>query len=278
MCLSFVRLLGRRFYVLNESKKYTVGRHARCDLFIADDASISPKHAIIYRSSSGVRVEDVGSKYGIYVNDGIKKNKPIEEKTLVDLQVGHIVRFGRLQNTFRLENMNVKVCTSTLLQDHVRNLQRGLKVIDGVLTERLTEEACGRSNKPSARKLSSLSSDQFMSPPPAPKQQPQASTSKQPPKLKHAEQANPPKSVGNETMEQGETGGSLKKPKKNDNDSGENISSSAPIANVLLRNKMVHILTKTFLIDTTVNHDKKVFLSELERYFPNTFTHLHIVL
>lgn len=133
-------LLGRRFYLLADSKKYTVGRHAQSDLSIIDDTSVSRSHAIIYRSSSGVRVEDLESRYGVFVNDGIEKNKPIGKKTPFDLQVGYIVRFGRLENTYRLENIEVKVCTSTLPPDGTEKLRKQLKVIDGVLLNNWSTE------------------------------------------------------------------------------------------------------------------------------------------
>lgn len=131
--MSFTCFVGRRFHLLTDSKKYTVGRQAQCDLPIADDTSVSREHATIYRSSSGVRVEDTASKYGVYVNDDIEKGKPIEKKTPVDLKVGNIVRFGRLENTFRLENIEVKVCTSTLAPDDIEKLRKQLKLIGGEL-------------------------------------------------------------------------------------------------------------------------------------------------
>lgn len=132
--------LGRRFYLLTDTKKYTVGRTPQADLSLTDDTSVSREHANIYRSSSGVRVEDLGSKYGVYVNKGIDINERIENRVPVDLQVGHIVRFGRMENTFRLENIEVKVCTSTLLQDGIGKLMKKLKVIDGVLLNNWSTE------------------------------------------------------------------------------------------------------------------------------------------
>lgn len=120
-------------YLLADSKKYTVGRALQNDLSLKDDTSVSREHAIIYRSSSGVRVEDLNSKYGVYVNSDIDKNKEIPKKTAVELKIGNIVRFGRMGNTFRLENIEIKVCTSTLSQDETEKLIKQLKVIDGVL-------------------------------------------------------------------------------------------------------------------------------------------------
>lgn len=102
---------------------------------------MSREHAVIYRSSSsGIRVEDLGSKYGVYVDKDIDKNRRIDKKTPVDLHVGNIVRFGRLENTFRLENIEIKVCASTLLQDGIEKLKKQLKVIDGVLMSNWSTE------------------------------------------------------------------------------------------------------------------------------------------
>lgn len=117
--------------MLTSTKKYTVGRSPQSDLIIADDTSVSREHAVIHRSSSGVRVEDLGSKYGVYVNKDIDKNKPIPAKTLVELQAGHIVRFGRMENIFRLENIEIKICTSTISPDGLEKLKTQLKIIDG---------------------------------------------------------------------------------------------------------------------------------------------------
>lgn len=126
--------------MLTDTKKYTVGRAEQADLSIPDDNSVSREHAFIYRSSSGVRVEDLASKYGVYVNSDINKNVAIEKKTTVELRIGGIVRFGRLKNTFRLENIEIKVCTSTLSQEDTEKLTKQLKTIDGVLMQSWSTE------------------------------------------------------------------------------------------------------------------------------------------
>lgn len=129
---SFV-LSGRRLYLLANSRKYIVGRVAQCDFRLADDTSVSREHAVIHRSSSGVRIEDTGSKYGVFINDGINTNKEIAKKTAIDLQIGNIVRFGRLENIFRLENFEIKVCTSSMNSDEIDKLNKHLKIMDGKL-------------------------------------------------------------------------------------------------------------------------------------------------
>lgn len=132
---AFVSLSGRRFYLLANTNKYTVGRAQQNDLCLSDDTSVSREHAMIYRSSTGIRVEDNGSKYGVYINNGIDRNTGIASKTPVDLQAGNIVRFGRMENTFRLENIAVNVCTSTMSPEDTNKLKECLKVIDGTLQQ-----------------------------------------------------------------------------------------------------------------------------------------------
>lgn len=123
--------LGRRFYLLTNTKKYTVGRAQHNDLSLSDDASVSRDHAVIHRSSSGVRIEDNSSKYGSYINGGIDTNRGIAPKTPVELQPGNIVRFGRMENTFRLEKIPLNVCTSTMGPEDINKLRKQLKLIDG---------------------------------------------------------------------------------------------------------------------------------------------------
>ncbi|XP_055301031.1 nibrin-like [Sitodiplosis mosellana] len=123
----------RRFFLLNNTRKYTVGRVPQCDLRLADDTSVSREHAVIHRSSSGVRVEDTGSKYGVFINDGINTNTEIAKNTAIDLQIGNIVRFGRLENTFRLENVVINACTSSMQPDETDKLSKHLKILDGKL-------------------------------------------------------------------------------------------------------------------------------------------------
>lgn len=74
-----------------------------------DDISVSCNHAVIYRLSSGMRVEDAGSRNDVYVNNGIEKNQPIKQNVHVQLIAGDIVRFGKIDKIFRLENVEVKV-------------------------------------------------------------------------------------------------------------------------------------------------------------------------
>lgn len=137
--LSFTCFVGRRFYILTESGKYTVGRR-ECNLLIRNDTSVSRSHAVIYRSSSGVRIKDPASTYGTFLNGDIEKNKAIEKKTLVNMKVGETVRFGRLENTYRLEKIKVKVCTSVLPADAYEKLLKQLKAIDGELLNKWSTE------------------------------------------------------------------------------------------------------------------------------------------
>lgn len=118
---------------MTNTKKYTVGRVQTSDLILSEDVSVSRDHAVIHRSSSGVRIEDNSSKYGTFINTGIDTNRGIESKTPVELQVGNIVRFGRMENIFRLEKIPLNVCTSTMSPEDIEKLRKQLKLIDGEL-------------------------------------------------------------------------------------------------------------------------------------------------
>lgn len=119
--------------MLSNTKKYTVGRLRDSDLSLSDDISVSREHAVIYRSSSGVRVEDKGSKYGVFINEGIDTNTEVPKNTTVDIHAGNIIRFGRSDNTFRLENIDINVCTSAMSSEENDKLIKQLKIVDGQL-------------------------------------------------------------------------------------------------------------------------------------------------
>ncbi|XP_055307367.1 nibrin-like, partial [Sitodiplosis mosellana] len=141
-----------RFFLLNNARKYTVGRVPHCDLRLTDDISVSREHAVIHRSSSGVRVEDTGSKYGVFVNDGIDTNTEIAKNTAIDLQIGNIVRFGRLENTFRLENVVINACTSSMQPDETDKLSKHLKILDDYF-EAYIECATAQQEAPNVNKF-----------------------------------------------------------------------------------------------------------------------------
>jgi pSer/pThr/pTyr-binding forkhead associated (FHA) protein len=68
-----------------EGERTTIGRSPDCDIFL-DDVTVSRRHAVIARDSSGLTIEDLGSLNGTFLN-----RKRIESSLLSDgdeLQVG----------------------------------------------------------------------------------------------------------------------------------------------------------------------------------------------
>jgi pSer/pThr/pTyr-binding forkhead associated (FHA) protein len=80
---------GSRFLLDTEST--TVGRSQDADILL-DDISVSRRHAVFNRTSSGVVVKDVGSLNGTYVN-----RQMVDEKLL---QPGDEVQIGKFRLVF----------------------------------------------------------------------------------------------------------------------------------------------------------------------------------
>lgn len=135
----FSAILGRRFY-FSGGVNFTVSRSPTANMTIADDLSISRYHCLISSSSCGVFVKDCNSKYGTHIGQYLLEIKPVPKENAVMLQIGHIVRFGRSDSTFRLENIKLKVFASTLSQDETEKLAKQLKDIDGVFLDKWTTE------------------------------------------------------------------------------------------------------------------------------------------
>jgi two-component system, cell cycle response regulator len=76
--------LGRKFSL--ESPSLTLGRSNKCDIQI-DQESVSRAHSKIINAGRSVRIRDLGSTNGTYVNDEL-----VEERTLVD---GDFIKIGR---------------------------------------------------------------------------------------------------------------------------------------------------------------------------------------
>ena len=75
--------LGRKYGL--ESSSMTLGRSNKCDIQI-DQESVSRAHSKIVNASRAVRIRDLGSTNGTYVNDEL-----VEERTLVD---GDFIKIG----------------------------------------------------------------------------------------------------------------------------------------------------------------------------------------
>jgi diguanylate cyclase (GGDEF)-like protein len=76
--------LGRKYSL--ESPSVTLGRSNKCDIQI-DQESVSRAHSKITNAGRAVKIRDLGSTNGTYVNDEL-----VEERTLVD---GDFIKIGR---------------------------------------------------------------------------------------------------------------------------------------------------------------------------------------
>lgn len=98
--------------------KVTVGRSHSDDmnLMLSDDITCSRIHAIINCSDRGIAIEDV-SKYGVFLNNGISSNKRIGSGHEVKLEVGDVVRFGRMKSIFQVGkySKNARVSLNTIM-------------------------------------------------------------------------------------------------------------------------------------------------------------------
>lgn len=81
--------VGERFYL--EQPRIAIGRDPESDIFL-NDVTVSRTHAVLHVDPSGVRIEDVGSLNGTYVNDTI-----VTEALLMS---GDTVQIGRFQMVF----------------------------------------------------------------------------------------------------------------------------------------------------------------------------------
>lgn len=81
--------VGERFYL--EQPVVSIGRDPASDIFL-NDVTVSRSHAVLHIEGARVRLEDVGSLNGTYVNDVIA--------TDVVLNSGDMVQIGRFQMVF----------------------------------------------------------------------------------------------------------------------------------------------------------------------------------
>lgn len=133
----------RELYYLIVGKSHVVGRKDG-DLVLSDDQSISRRHAVITVVHSikdlgnpsqlpVVSLTDTGSKYGTYINDGIKVLGRMIKDSPVVLKDGDHIRFGLQWNDWRLDYSPLVVTTSTLTPDGKRSLGQQLVMLGGHL-------------------------------------------------------------------------------------------------------------------------------------------------
>ena len=87
--------LGRKYGL--ESSSVTLGRSNKCDVQI-DQESVSRAHSKIVNAGRAVRIRDLGSTNGTYVNDEL-----VEERTLNDGDFIKILSGGNIERAYHEE-------------------------------------------------------------------------------------------------------------------------------------------------------------------------------
>lgn len=122
----------RVIYVL-PNKEITFGRSCDaqvCNFAIPDDPSISRKHASITASDNELILEDMGSRYGTFVNDFTNK---VEAGSKIKLNNTDIVRFGKITTLWKVHEIHFITCTSTLKGENSQSLKVCLSKLGGQL-------------------------------------------------------------------------------------------------------------------------------------------------
>ncbi|MDZ4177977.1 MAG: FHA domain-containing protein [Coriobacteriia bacterium] len=81
--------VGERFYL--EQPRVAIGRDPESDIFL-NDVTVSRAHAVLHVDGKVVRLEDVGSLNGTYVNDSIVADAVLNS--------GDTVQIGRFQMVY----------------------------------------------------------------------------------------------------------------------------------------------------------------------------------
>ncbi|KAH8302933.1 hypothetical protein KR044_012030, partial [Drosophila immigrans] len=122
---------------------YTVGRLST-DLVLSEDLSISRTHVRLTVSSAGIdgpiTLNELGSKYGTFINDDIALNKRIKAKTPIGLFVGDTIRFGALKNIWKVSQLQLATTPSSLSRSELEELQQLLQPLGATLLPSWTND------------------------------------------------------------------------------------------------------------------------------------------
>ncbi|XP_068631629.1 nibrin [Battus philenor] len=122
----------RVIYILQQ-KEVVIGRSANgqcCDFAVPEDPSISRKHASLSVSCNNLMLQDLGSKYGTFINNSSDKlDKNVRHK----INNGDIIKFGKINCEWKAQYINFTTCTSTLKGENVQILKMNLEKLGGIL-------------------------------------------------------------------------------------------------------------------------------------------------
>lgn len=130
-CFFFV---GNPFYLLQDKPKYIISRTVGAgDIILQEDTSISRAHALIKPNKDNIVIFDTNSKYGTFINENINKNVRMKQNTAIKLIGGDLIRFGQMNNIWRVEELKFHTVSSTLSIDQKKSLDQDLIILNGIL-------------------------------------------------------------------------------------------------------------------------------------------------
>ncbi|XP_044732951.1 uncharacterized protein LOC123295603 [Chrysoperla carnea] len=121
---------GNIFYITGNGE-HAIGR-GDCHLTLPSDQSVSRRHASIWIENGILKVKDLGSRYGTFINDGIEANRIINNNGEVySLQAGDKIRFGMQWNIWAVCGFPIRTVTSNMLTEQKEIVASYLAVLNG---------------------------------------------------------------------------------------------------------------------------------------------------
>lgn len=122
---------NRVMYIVTSANQIIIGRSVDnqvCNFAIPDDPSISRKHATLTIVDNSLLLQDLGSRYGTFIN-----SDRVEANTNVKLVEKDVVKFGKMNSIWNVNVANLVTCTSTLKGENLQNLKQTLSKVGGLL-------------------------------------------------------------------------------------------------------------------------------------------------
>ncbi|XP_065360588.1 nibrin [Calliphora vicina] len=129
---------GDSVCLLPTKLKYSVGRMG-ADVELQDEICVSRAHAAFHLVKSEeqykLELEDLGSKYGTFLNQDIETNTALVKGRKIGLKNDDIIRFGRLQNIWKVQFMTIKTAISSLSREDTLLLQKYVTALGGKILD-----------------------------------------------------------------------------------------------------------------------------------------------
>ncbi|XP_037945005.1 nibrin-like isoform X2 [Teleopsis dalmanni] len=126
------------FTLISEKNNYTVGRTS-ADLVLSHDNSISRSHSIlriIVSDKETLALEDIGSKYGTFINENIENSVKLNQGEQQELSDGDRVRFGVFKNIWHVSHAPIISAISGLSSGDAKILEHYMSILGGKLVDK----------------------------------------------------------------------------------------------------------------------------------------------